>query len=63
MRWTALGSWIMLATACAALIFSIACFRMIRTILQHVLKFDPNYYQNKIEAIHDEIVEDEASND
>jgi len=56
-----LGSWIMLAMASAALIFSVACFRMILTILRHVLKFNPGYIQSRIEEIHEEVTNDEES--
>lgn len=50
-----LGSWVVLGMAIAALIFSVACFYMIREslrvdnkILQHVLKFDPNYINSRL---------------
>ena len=57
--WTVLGSWITLAIAIAALLFSVCCFSMIRTILRHVLKFDPDY-QRQIEEMHDEVVVDDC---
>lgn len=46
--WTGLGLWLALAIGLAALLFSLACFAMIRQILQHVhmvlvhvTQFDP----------------------
>ena len=39
--WAALGSYVVLGMTVAALIFSGACFFMLRTILRHVIQFDP----------------------
>ena len=54
-----LGSWLTFALALSAFIFSILCYRMLKQILHHVLKFNPDY-QNQIKDLHDEIVESEA---
>lgn len=54
--WTLLGSWIVLGMAVAALLFSMICFLMIRQILRHVLKFNPDNLHQQIAEIHEETV-------
>lgn len=43
--------WILMSGVAVALIFSVACFRMINTIKHHVLQFKPPQFEHQVSVI------------